>query len=122
MEDAKSAILNLKYFPYFFCQITRIHRKKNEANTFKEKKNPLRKIIERLYHIFLFKEIRRYFKLEGNIWMLLNKFRTSGFLFSYLITNENYRKGEIAVKVYNYEYKVSVKITAGLYLWVKRLG
>lgn len=122
MEDAKSAISNLKYFPYFFCQITRTHRKKNEPNTFKEKKNPLRKIIERLYHIFLFKEIRRYFKLEGNIWMLLNKFRTSGFLFSYLITNENYRKGEIAVKVYNYEYKVSVKITARLYLWVKRLG
>lgn len=122
MEDAKSAILNLKYFPYFFCQITRTHRKKNEPNTFKEKKNPLRKIIERLYHIFLFKEIRRYFKLEGNIWMLLNKFRTSGFLFSYLITNEIYRKGEIAVKVYNYEYKVSVKITTGLYLWVKRLG
>lgn len=44
-----------------------------------KKKNPLRKIIERLYHIFLFKEIRRYFKLEGNIWMLLNKFRTSVF-------------------------------------------
>lgn len=87
-----------------------------------KKKNPLRKIIERLYHIFLFKEIRRYFKLEGNIWMLLNKFRTSGFLFSYLITNENYRKRKIAVKVYNYEYKVSVKITARLYLWVKRLG
>lgn len=122
MEDAKSAISNLKYFPYFFCQITRTHRKKNEPNTFKEKKNPLRKIIERLYHSFLLKEIRRYFKLEGNIWMLLNKFRTSGFLFSYLITNENYRKGEIAVKVYNYEYKVSVKITARLYLWVKRLG
>lgn len=54
--------------------------------------------------------------------MLLNKFRTSGFLFSYLVTNENYRKREIAVKVYNYEYKVSVKITARLYLWVKRLG
>lgn len=122
MEDAKSAILNLKYFPYFFCQITRTHRKKNEPNTFKEKKNPLRKIIERLYHSFLLKEIRHYFKLEGNIWILLNKFKTSGFLFSYLITNENYRKGEIAVKVYNYEYKVSVKITARLYLWVKRLG
>lgn len=122
MEDAKSAILNLKYFPYFFCQITRTHRKKNEPNTFKEKKNPLRKIIERLYHSFLLKEIRRYFKLEGNIWILLNKSKTSGFLFSYLITNENYRKGEIAVKVYNYEYKVSVKITARLYLWVKRLG
>lgn len=87
-----------------------------------KKKKPLRKIIERLYHIFLFKEIRCYFKLEGNIWMLLNKFRTSGFLLSYLITYENYRKGEISVKVYNYEYKVSVKITARLYLWVKRLG
>lgn len=74
-----------------------------------KKKNPLRKIIERLYHSFLLKEIRRYFKLEGNIWMLLNKFRTSGFLFSYLITNENYRKGEIAVKIMNIKYRLKLQ-------------
>lgn len=89
---------------------------------FKEK-NLLRKIIERFYYIFLFKEICCYFKLEGNIWMLLNKFsRILGFLFLYLIINENYRKGEIVVKVYNYEYKVLVKIIVRLYLWVKCFG
>lgn len=54
--------------------------------------------------------------------MLLNKFRILGFLFLYLIINENYRKGEIVVKVYNYEYKVLVKIIVRLYLWVKCFG
>lgn len=59
---------------------------------------------------------------KGNIWMLLNKFRILGFLFLYLIINEKYRKREIVVKVYNYEYKVLVKIIVRLYLWVKCFG